>query len=63
MKKVALITAILMVAMLRAYGVDTTEADPQTMASLTSMTTTDLESRGDILRAEREYAEAIRYYQ
>lgn len=62
MKKVLLIMTILLVAMLRAYGTpDAAATDPQAV-SITSMTAAELEAKADSLRAERDYPEAIRYY-
>ena len=63
MKKVMLITAVLIITMLRAYGVDGTTADPAQVVSMANMTAAQLETQADTLRAQRDFAEAIRYYQ
>jgi len=62
MKKVLLIAGMLLVAMLRAYAVDSALPDPAQTATATA-SATELESRGDTLRAERDYVQAIRFYQ
>jgi tetratricopeptide (TPR) repeat protein len=58
-----LIVAVLFVGMLRVYGADAVPAVPDQTVSLESMSAAELESRGDILRSQRDFTEAIRYYQ
>ena len=63
MKRVVLITTILLAAMLRAYGTEPEMANPEQALSTANMSAIDLETRGDILRAERDYPQAIHFYQ
>src|SRR4051812_21428692 len=63
MKKAMLMVSVLIIGTLWVYAADAAPAGPEQNASLISnMTAADLETRGDILRAERDYPEAIRYY-
>ncbi|HVZ16665.1 MAG TPA: tetratricopeptide repeat protein [Terriglobales bacterium] len=61
MKKLILIMVVVMLASLRGFGAEAAAADPQT--SMASMSAPELESQGDALRAQRDFPEAIRYYQ
>jgi len=60
MKKVLLITAILVAAMLRPAPARAGDIDQQ--PSLNTMTAAELEAQGDNLRMQRDFQEAIRYY-
>ena len=63
MKKLVLIMVVLMLASLRGFGAEEAAIpDPQTV-SLATMSAPDLEAQGDALRAQRDFPEAIRYYQ
>ncbi|MGZ4788050.1 MAG: tetratricopeptide repeat protein [Terriglobales bacterium] len=62
MKKLVLIMMVLALASLRGFGAETAVPDPQA-SSLASMSAPDLELQGDALRAQRDFPEAIRYYQ
>jgi tetratricopeptide (TPR) repeat protein len=62
MKKLVLILVVMTLASLRGFGAETEVPDPQ-VSSLASMSAPDLETQGDTLRAQRDFTEAIRYYQ
>jgi len=62
MKKLVLMTVILMLASsLRGFGAEAAVPDPQ--SSMSQMSAEELDKQGDALRAQRDFPEAIRYYQ
>jgi len=62
MRKLVLIVMIFALASLRGFGAETALPDPQG-SSLSTMTAVELEKQGDALRANRDFVEAIRYYE
>ena len=61
MKKLVLMTVILMLTSLRGFGAEGAIPDPQT--PMATISAEDLEKQGDALRSQRDFPEAIRYYQ
>jgi len=62
MKKALLIMAVLIMAMVQPRLAAATPADPDQGASLSTMNVAELEARGDSLRAQKDFLEAIRCY-
>lgn len=62
MKKLVIMMGMLMAASAGSWAAEAAGADPQT-PPLSSMTAADLTQQADTLRAKRDFAEALRYYQ